>query len=120
MPHQSRVCCLREIGKDGRPGPDGADVVVTALLDEVVAGLAGVVGRIVLVGQVCDVQVGDEDGVQVLGGQLVDEPGEVREAIGVDGEGPVLVLVVDVQIDRVGGNLVRAQTRGDLLHLRAG
>ena len=54
------------------------------------------------------------DGVEVLGGEVVDHAGEVGEALGVDGEGAVLVLVVDVELDGVGGDLVGAQAVGDL------
>ena len=66
MPHQFAGAVLREVGEDGGAGPDGADVgVAVGIFDEVVAGFAGVVGGVVC-WEVGDVEVGDEDGVEVL------------------------------------------------------
>jgi hypothetical protein len=38
----------------------------------------------------------------------------VGEGDGIDGEGPVLLLVVDIEVDGVGGNVVGAEAVGDL------
>src|SRR5713226_133562 len=50
--------------------------------------------------------------------QIGDEPGEVRERLRIDGERAVLKLVVDVEVEDVGGNPVGAETVGDLARLR--
>ena len=65
-------------------------------------------------------QVGDVDEMEMLLAQIGNESGKVRESFGIDGERSILVLVVDVEIEHVGGNLVGAQTVGDLPHLRFG
>ena len=108
---------LGEVGEDGGAGPDGAYVVLAVEFDELVAGDAAVVGVVALVGGVGDVEVGDDDGVEVLVGEFVDHAGEVGEGGGVDGEGAVLVLVVDVEPDAVGGDLVAAEVGGDVFDL---
>ena len=46
--------------------------------------------------------------------------GKVGERLGIDGEGPVLELVVDVEIEHVGGDAVGAETVGDFTYLRLG
>ena len=108
---------LGEVGEDRGAGPDGADVILAVELDEVVAGFARVVGGVGLAGEVGDVEVGDEDGVEVLGGEAVEEAGEVGVVGGIDGEGAVLVLEVDIEPDGVGGNLVGAEAVGDFVDL---
>ena len=61
MPHQSRGCFAREVGEDGFAGPHDADIDgAVGILDEVVARGAFVVGFVAGVGQIGDVQVGDE------------------------------------------------------------
>ena len=50
--------------------------------------------------------------------QVLDHLVEVREALGIDGEGPVL-LVVDVELDDVGGNVL-ARSRLAIRRTRLG
>src|ERR1035438_9938975 len=52
--------------------------------------------------------------MEVLFAQIGNESGEVRESLGIDGEWSILVLVVDVEVEHVGRNLVGAETVGDL------
>ena len=65
-------------------------------------------------------EVGDEDGVEVLLGEVVDHLGEIGKVLGVDGEGAVLVLVVDVEVEGVGGKVVGAETVGYACELGVG
>src|ERR1039458_4513980 len=46
--------------------------------------------------------------MEVLFAQIGNESGEVRESLGIDGEWSILVLVVDVEVEHVGRNLVVA------------
>ena len=103
-----------EVGEDGWAGPDDSGVGGAVwIFDEVVADGAGVVGGVAGVGEVGDVEVGDGDDVEVLGGKVGDHLGEVREGLGVYGEGAVVVLVVDVEVEGVGGDVVGAEGVGD-------
>ncbi len=61
-----------------------------------------------------DVQVGDEDGAESLIAQVVDHGFEVGEARAIDGEGAVAVLVIDIEIDHVGGDVFIAEGLRDL------
>ena len=105
-----------EVGEDRGAGPDDADVDgAVGIFDEVVAGDAGVVGGVAGVGEVGDVQVGDGDDVKVLSVRGRGSSGEkCGNCCRIDGEGAVLVLVVDVEIDGVGGDMVGAEAVGDL------
>ena len=60
-----------------------------------------------------------------VGGQLLDQPPEigdhlfeVREAFPVDGERPIVLLVIDVEVDDVGGDLLRAKRTRDFVDAR--
>ena len=107
---------LSEVGEGGGAGPDGSDVGgAVGVFDEVVACGAGVEGGVA--GKFGNVQVSDDDGVEVLFGEVVDHLGEAREVLCVDGEGAVLVLVVDVEIEGVGGEVVGAEAVGDFHEL---
>src|SRR5581483_1002156 len=50
--------------------------------------------------------------------QVGDESGEIGKGLRVDGEGPIAVLVVDVKVHSVRGNLIRAKPIGNFAHLR--
>src|ERR1035437_7259376 len=52
--------------------------------------------------------------MEVLFAQIGNESGEVRESLRIDGERPILELVVDVEVEHVGRDLVAAETVGDL------
>ena len=73
-----------------------------------------VVGGIALAGGMGNVQVGDCDQMEMLLAEMRHQRRKVREGIGIDGEGPILVLVIDVKIKHVGRDLVRAKAVGDL------
>ena len=71
---------LREVREDRRAGPDNAGIDrAIGILDEVVAGDAFVVRFVSLIGQVGDMQIGDHNGVQVLGLQVLDHLVEMRK-----------------------------------------
>jgi hypothetical protein len=62
------------------------------------------------------VQVGDQHGMKPLRGQVADHFFESRELGAVDGEGAVLVLIIDVQVDGIGGNFFVAESFSDFVH----
>src|ERR1700720_4601735 len=63
-------------------------------------------------------QIRNDDGVEVLRFKLRDHSGKVREALAIYSEGTVLFLVVDIQINNVGGDMIRSQAVCDLDHSR--
>src|SRR5271167_2705474 len=65
-----------------------------------------------------NVQVGNGDGTEVLLAQIGNESGEVGESFAIDGEGAILELVVDVEVEDIGRYRVGAKTLGNLPHLR--
>ncbi len=75
---------------------------------------AGVIGGIPLAGSMGNVQVGNCDQMKMLLAEIRHQPRKVREGFGIDGEGPILVLVVDVKIKHVGRDFVLAKAVGDL------
>ncbi len=112
---------LGEVGKDAGAGPDdsGEDRAV-GIVDEVVAGDASVVGRVALVGRFGDVKIGDGDGVEVLCAEIGEQLGHVGEGLGVDGEGTVPVLKIDVEPQGIGRDVVFAEAVGDFAQARLG
>ena len=106
--------CSGEIGKDRRPGPHHSDVLTAIrFFDEVIAGVSRVVRNVVLTGDVRDVEVGDGDEVQVLLAEIGNEAGKIGKGNRIDGEGTIAKLVIDVEVDGVGGNSVGTQAIGD-------
>src|SRR5215469_1839319 len=77
----------REIGKHGWTRPYNANEFSAIVrLHEVVAGMAGVVGRIALVGRVGDMQVRDGHEAKVLPAQIGNQPGKIGKCFRVHGE----------------------------------
>ena len=74
----------------------------------------GVEGGVALVGQISDVEIGDGYDVEVFLGEFVEHVGEGGEGGGIDGEGAVLELIVDVEVEGVGGDLVFAEAVGNV------
>ena len=88
---------LGEVREDAVAGPDFADVDgAVGVLDEVVAGGAGIVRGVACAGLLGDVEVRDDDQLEVLPGEVLDHAGKVGVVLFVDGEGPVFVLEVNV------------------------
>src|ERR1700733_8310429 len=58
--------------------------------------------------------------MEMLFAHIRNESGKVRKSLGIDGERSILVLVVNVEVEHVGRNLVGAQTVRDFPHLRFG
>src|SRR5579864_631943 len=56
--------------------------------------------------------------MQMLFAQIRNKLREVGVGLGIDGEGAILDLVVDVKVEHVRGNSVVAQTSSDLASLR--
>ena len=65
-------------------------------------------------------KVGDGDGVEMLGAQVGEQLRHVGESLGVDGEGTVLVLEIDVEPEGVRRDFVGAEAVGDLTDLGGG
>src|SRR5712692_4549127 len=63
-------------------------------------------------------QIRDDDSMEVLRGKLRDHSGKVGKTIVIYGERAVLLLEVDIQIDDVGGDMIRSQTVCDFDHSR--
>src|SRR5260370_38149309 len=63
-------------------------------------------------------QIRNDDGMEVLRFKLRDHSGKVRETFAIYSEGTVLFLVVDSQINNVGGDIIRTQTGCDFDHSR--
>ena len=107
-----------EVGENGWAGPDDANKL-TAIggFHEIVAGMARVIGHVVFVGDVSDVQIGDGHKVEVLLFEIGNQAWKVGKSARIDGKRAVLELVVDVHVHDVGGNLVGAQAVGDFADL---
>src|ERR1035437_2931768 len=58
-------------------------------------------------------QISDRDNVEVLGPKLSNHPRKIREGCCVDREGPILFLVINVEIDRIGWDRIRSEAIGD-------
>jgi len=100
---------LRKVRKHSLARPHHTHVGRSVgILHKVVARRAFVIGLVARIGQVGDMQVRDDDRVQMLGLQVLNHLVEVRKALRVHGEGPVLLLIVDVQPDHVRRNLLAA------------
>src|SRR5579872_6786534 len=109
----------REIREHGRTRPDNShELTAVGILHKLIGSVTGVVGRVSLVGSVCDVQVGDVDKMEVLFAQIGNKSGKVGEGRGVNGEWTVAILIVDVEINDVGRNSVRTKTGSNVSHLR--
>src|SRR5256885_1107954 len=70
--------------------------------------------------QICDVQVGDGDDLESFGPQILDHALEIREALCVHGEWPIVLLIVDVQVNHISGNFSFPEFTSDLAYLRFG
>ena len=110
-----------EVREHGRPRPHLADIVgPVRRLHKMIASKARVIGRVPLPRRLGDMQIGDQDEVQPLLQQPLAQSRQVRERLAIHCEGPVAVLIVDVEIDDVRGDLVPAQPIRDPLHLSCG
>ncbi len=92
-------------------------------VNEVVARRARVVRRVTGRRQVLirlHVQVGDGDGLNARGLEIVDHLGEGREGFGVDRERRIFGLVVDVEPHRVERDLVFLQVPDHAAHFLFG
>ena len=74
------------------------------ILDEHVVLDAGVVRRVAVARVFFDVQVGDENRVEALCAKISNHLLESREILAVNGKGSITLLIVDVEIDNIGGD----------------
>src|SRR5277367_4119049 len=56
--------------------------------------------------------------MKVLGFELGQHPGEIWKLLAIDGEGKILILKIDVQINGIGRDPVSPETISDLEHSR--
>src|ERR1700747_1133336 len=63
-------------------------------------------------------QIRNEDSVEVLRGELRDHSWKVRKPFAIYGERAVLLLVVNVQINNVGRDMIRSKTICDFDYSR--
>src|ERR1700674_4023548 len=63
-------------------------------------------------------QIRNEDSVEVFRGELRDHSGKVRKTFVIYGERAVLLLVVNIQINNVGRDMIRSETICDFDHSR--
>src|ERR1700733_4908024 len=111
--------CPREIREDAGTGPHASRVDgAVRVLDEVIASDAAVIGRIILMRQICDVQIGNHDDMKVFRFEFRDHACKVGKALAVDGEWPFLFLEVDIKIDGVRRNVIGPETICDFKHPR--
>src|SRR4029077_1545717 len=109
----------RKVREDAGAWPHGAGIdCAVGILYKVVAGNASVVGQVAVTGEVCDMQIRNDDRVEVLRFKLRDHSGKVRKTFAIYCEGTVLLLVVDIQINNVGGDMIRSQTVCNFDHSR--
>src|SRR5216683_4888518 len=103
-----------EVREHGRSGPDLADIDrVVGILYEVVACNAAIVWSIMRVGEIGDVQIRDGDDVNILLLQVRNHLREVCKLDLVDCERAMVVLKINIQIDRVHWDLVRTKPIGE-------
>ena len=110
-----------EVREHGRPRPHLADIVgPVRRLHKMIASKARVIGRVPLPRRLGDMQIGDQDEVQPLLQQPLAQSRQVRERLAIHCEGPVAVLVIDVEPDHVGRHLFGAQPIGQGAHFGLG
>src|SRR5712691_10631862 len=104
----------REFREDAFSGPDHAGVDrPVGVLEEMVTCHPGIVRRVAEF--LFYVEIGDGHNMKTLAGEVADHPLEVWEALAIDGEGAIAVLIVNVQVDEVCRNSSFAETPGDLV-----
>ena len=85
-----------------------------------VAGGTRLVRRVTSARNTGDMQIGNRDNMEVFALEVGQHLLKMRETLRVHGEGTMLLLEVDVQVDDIGGNLVGAQTGGNFAHASFG
>src|ERR1700688_1811629 len=83
-----------------------------------VSGDTAIVRRITMVGEVSNVQIGDDNGMEIFGGKFRNHTGKIRKASAIDRKRPVLFLEIDVEKNHIGRNMVRSQPVGNFKHSR--
>ena len=103
-----------EVRKDGESRPHSSYVRrAIRILNEMIPGRAGVIRSIAGVGDSSDMQIGDRYDVKMILLQLRQHFGKMRKACFVHSEGAFFLLEINIEIEDVGGNPVRAQPRCD-------
>src|SRR5207302_9135326 len=71
-----------------------------------------------IAGNFGDVKGRDGDNLYTVLAKVLDHLLEMRKALAVDREQTVLFMVIDVEINHVGGNVSFTELAGDLAHAR--
>src|SRR5579862_7429870 len=109
----------RKIRKDGEARPHNADkLTAIGILHKMIARMAGVIRRVSLIEGVRNVEVGDVDQAKMVFPQICNQAGKIRESLSIYRERPIPVLVVNVEVEHIGRNLVGAKMLRNLMHLR--
>ena len=104
-----------EIREDTVAGPYFADENgPIGVFHEDVVPHAGIVRRVAMVWVFLDVQVGDDNGVKTLSAKIGDHLFERGEVLAIDGEGRIVLLVIDVEVDDVSGNFLFTKSLDNL------
>src|SRR5208282_5892940 len=90
------------------------------IFDEDILFDPGIVRGIAVARVLLDVQIGDENSAHALRAKIRDHLFKMRKIFPIDGEGRVALLIVDVKINDVGGNLFLTQGLDDLASARFG
>ena len=110
---------LGEVRKHRRPRPDAARIDrAVRILHKFVARDSRVIGRVSVAGIVGNMQIGNRNGVEVLGGEFSNHAGEIWKVRLVDGEWPIVLLIVDVEVDGIDRDMIGAQAARHLQHSR--
>ena len=111
----------REIGENAVPGPYLANINrAIGIFDERIILGPRVVRHVAVVGVFLDVQVGDQDRVKALGAKIRNHFLEGGKVFAIDGEGGIALLIVNVQVDDIGGDFLVAQSFHNFADARLG
>ena len=120
VPHHARAGAQVRIREDAVPRPDVPDVDgAVRIVDEMIARGPFVEWLVASLGRLGDVQIGDEDHLEALPPQIGDHLLESSEnARAIDRERSIVLLVVDVEVDDVRGDLLVAKRPRQLVYAR--
>src|SRR5579859_5897437 len=109
----------RKIRKDAVARPDFSNVHrAVRILDEDVLPDPRIVGNVAVAWIFFDMQVGDENRAHSLRAKIRNHLFEMRKILAIHGKGGVALLIVDVEINGIGGNLFITQRLDDLARPR--
>src|SRR5579871_6075317 len=106
-----------EIRKHGWSGPNLANVhTAVGLLHKMIACHPAVIRCVICIREMRDVQIGNGHYSKILFPQIFNHLCEMRELHLIDGERSIVILIINVQIERIRRNPVCTQAVCDLSH----